>query len=96
VSWQAGFSSSDAVTRIRDRAARIWRPDRLQVLTDLKEPEYCAGVLNLSDKLAQKLKEMRAARTAETRSFAPAAAEHIFLARSTDDMEWREGELSAI
>jgi hypothetical protein len=61
--------------------------------TDLKEPAYFAGVINLSDKLAQKLKEMRAARVTGTRSSAPAAAEHIFLARSTDDMERREGEL---
>jgi TIR domain len=62
-------------------------------LTDLKEPAFFAGVINLSDKLARKLKEMRAARVAGTRSSRPAAAEYIFLARSTDDMETREGEL---
>jgi hypothetical protein len=62
-------------------------------LTDLKEPAYFAGVINLSDKLAQKLKELRAAHMAGTRSSAPVAGEHIFLARSTDDMETREGEL---
>jgi hypothetical protein len=62
-------------------------------LTDLKEPAYFAGIINLSDKLAQKMKEMRAARVAGTHSAAPAAAEHIFLARSTDDLETREGEL---
>jgi hypothetical protein len=60
---------------------------------DLQERAYGTVVLNLSDKLAQKLKEMRAARVTGTRSPAPAAAEHIFLARSTDDMEGREGEL---
>src|SRR5580704_16590446 len=62
-------------------------------LTDLKEPAYFPGVINLSDKLAQKLKELKAARVRGTRASAPAAAEHIFLARSTDDMERREGEL---
>ena len=36
---------------------------------------------------------MRAARTGAARSSAPAATEHIFLARSTDDMETREAEL---
>jgi hypothetical protein len=62
-------------------------------LTDLNERAYFAEVINLSDRLARQLKEMRAAQVAGTRSSAPAAAEHIFLARSTDDMEWREGEL---
>jgi hypothetical protein len=62
-------------------------------LTDLREPAYFAGVINLSDKLAQKLKELRAAHAAGTRSSAPAAEEHIFLARTTDDLEKREAEL---
>jgi len=60
---------------------------------DLQERAYGTVVLNLSDKLAQKLKEMKTARVTGTRSPAPAVAEHIFLARSTDDMETREGEL---
>ena len=62
-------------------------------LTDLKEPAYFAGVINLGDKLAQKLKEIRAARMAGDASSALAAVEHVFLARSTDDMETREAEL---
>src|SRR5215472_1457043 len=61
-------------------------------LTDLKEPAYFGGVINLADKLAQKLKEIRTARTGAPLS-ASAEAEHIFLARSTDDMETREAEL---
>jgi TIR domain len=62
-------------------------------LIDLKEPAYFAGVINLGDKLAQKLREIRAARTAGAPSSAPTATEHVFLARSTDDMETREAEL---
>ena len=56
-------------------------------LTDLKEPAYFAGVINLSDKLARKLKELRAAHVAGTRSSAASAPELVFLARSTDDLE---------
>jgi hypothetical protein len=62
-------------------------------LTDLKEQAYCASVINLADKLAQKLKEIKAARTAGTPSSAAHAIEHVFLARSTDDMEICEAEL---
>ena len=62
-------------------------------LTGFKEQAYFAGVINLGDKLAQKLKEMRAARTAGVSSSIPAAVEHVFLARSTDDVESRETEL---
>jgi hypothetical protein len=60
---------------------------------DLQERAYGTVVLNLSDRLAQKLKELRAAHVQGTRSSAPAELERIFLARSTDDMETREGEL---
>ena len=62
-------------------------------LADQKEPAYFTAVINLADKLAQKLKEIRAARTAGAPSSAPAEVEHVFLARSTDDMETREAEL---
>jgi hypothetical protein len=62
-------------------------------LTGLKEPAYFSAVINLADKLSQKLKEIRAAHTVGTPSSAIAAAEHVFLARSTDDMETREAEL---
>ena len=62
-------------------------------VTNLKEPAYFAGVINLADKLAQKLKDMRRARVAGPPSSATPAAEHIFLARSTDDLETREAEL---
>ena len=62
-------------------------------LTDLKEQAYFASVINLADKLAQKLKEIKVARTAGTPPSATAATEHVFLARSTDDMETREAEL---
>ena len=62
-------------------------------LTDLKEPAYFARVIDLADKLAQKLEEIRAAHTARTSSYAPAAVEPVFMARSTDDMETREAEL---
>jgi hypothetical protein len=62
-------------------------------LTNVKEPAYFAGVINLSDKLAQKLKEIRTARTPGPASSASPAVEHAFLARSTDDMETREAEL---
>jgi hypothetical protein len=62
-------------------------------LTHVDEPAYFDSVINLSDRLARKLREMRAAGTGGVRSFAPTAAEHIFLARSTDDMEAREAEL---
>jgi hypothetical protein len=64
-------------------------------LTDLKEPAYFAGVVNLGDKLAQKLKEIGSAHKAGAPSSAPAEAEHVFLARSTDDMETREAELAS-
>jgi len=62
-------------------------------LTDLKEQAYFAAVINLADKLSQKLKEIRTARIAGAPSSAPATVECVFLARSTDDMETREAEL---
>ena len=62
-------------------------------LTDMKEPAYFSEVINLSDKLAQKLKEIREARTAATSSSASPAMEHVFLAFSMEDMEAREREL---
>lgn len=62
-------------------------------LTNVNEPAYFAGVINLSDKLARKLTEMKAAPMGAGRSSALGLAEHIFLARSTDDMEAREAEL---
>lgn len=62
-------------------------------LTNLKESGYFAGVINLGDKLAQKLKEIRTVRTAGAWPSAGSTTEHIFLARSTDDLETREAEL---
>ena len=62
-------------------------------LTDLREPAYFASVIDLSDKLAQKLTELKATRAPGGHSSAVPAAEHVFLARSTDDMETREAEL---
>jgi hypothetical protein len=62
-------------------------------LTDLREPAYFASIINLGDKLAQKLKELKAARAPGGHSSAVPGAEHVFLARSTDDMETREAEL---
>ena len=62
-------------------------------LTGINEPAYFASVINLSDKLARKLSEMRAAHTGAAPSSAPMAGGNIFLARSTDDMETREAEL---
>jgi len=62
-------------------------------LTDVKERAYFAGVINLSDKLAQKLREIRVARQAGGHPAPSVAVEHVFLARSTDDMERREEEL---
>jgi hypothetical protein len=62
-------------------------------LTNLRERAYFASVINLSDKLGQKLKQMRAASAAEARASTPPAAKNIFIARATDDMETREAEL---
>ncbi|MDQ3584098.1 MAG: toll/interleukin-1 receptor domain-containing protein [Pseudomonadota bacterium] len=58
-------------------------------LPGVKEHAYLAGVINLSDRLARTLAEVKAARKPEARS----AAEYVFLARSTDDLETREEEL---
>ena len=109
VSLRAAFSSFAAATSIRRYLPpefgdligfKFWTQDndaggvtRPLGLTDLKEQAYFASVINLGDKLAQKLKEIRAARTVGTPSSAIAAIEHVFLARSTDDMETREAEL---
>ena len=46
-------------------------------LNDLKEPAYFAGVINLSDKLAQKLKEMKAARASGGALLRPGSSRHI-------------------
>jgi hypothetical protein len=73
--------------------AETGRVSRPLGMTSLKEPAYFDGVINLADKLAQKLKDMRAARVAGPSYSGPPAAEHIFLARSTDDLETREAEL---
>jgi hypothetical protein len=62
-------------------------------LADQKEPAYFTAVINLADKLSQKLKEIRTARTAGAPVSAPAEVEHVFVARSADDMETREEEL---
>jgi hypothetical protein len=62
-------------------------------LAGLKEPAYFAAVINLADKLSQKLNEIRAARTVGAPPSVPAEIEHVFLARSADDMETREAEL---
>jgi hypothetical protein len=62
-------------------------------LADAKERAYLAGVINLSDRLARTLQELKAARKPEARSAAAASAEYVFLARSTDDLETREEEL---
>ncbi|MGH7944858.1 MAG: toll/interleukin-1 receptor domain-containing protein [Opitutaceae bacterium] len=62
-------------------------------LPDVKEHAYLSGVINLSDRLARTLKEIKAARKPESRLAAAAAAEYVFLARSTDDLETREEEL---
>ena len=62
-------------------------------LSNLKEPAYFAGVINLGDKLARKLKAMRTVRTVAACSAPAPPPGHIFLARSTDDMESREAEL---
>jgi TIR domain len=61
-------------------------------LADQKEPAYFTAVINLADKLTQKLNEIRAARIGAPSSV-PAAVEHLFVARSADDMERREEEL---
>lgn len=62
-------------------------------LSDVKEHAYLSGVINLSDRLARTLKEIKAAKKPEAGSIAAAAAEYVFLARSTDDLETREDEL---
>ena len=58
-------------------------------LTDLKEPAYFAGVINLGDKLAQKLKEIRAARARSASSPGPARVERASPARPRDVMQVR-------
>jgi len=58
-----------------------------------KEPAYYRGILDLADKLAQKLEDIKVART-DGLSSASSAIEYVFLARSTDDMETREAELT--
>jgi hypothetical protein len=63
-------------------------------LADQKEPGYFAAVINLADKLAQKLKEIRAARMADAPVSALGEVEHVFLAHSAGDMEAREEELN--
>jgi len=60
---------------------------------DSKERAYLANVINLSDRLARTLKEITAIRKAGARSALSLATEHVFLARSTDDMETRGEEL---
>jgi hypothetical protein len=62
-------------------------------LTDGKEAGYLNGLFNLSDNLARKLKEMRAARTSPTEPGPSRSAEYVFVARSTEDLEPREEEL---
>src|SRR5262245_58561986 len=61
-------------------------------LSDVKERAYLAGVINLSDRLARTLQEIKAAQKTEARSAATSAA-YVFLARSTDDLETREEKL---
>jgi hypothetical protein len=62
-------------------------------LTGQKEPAYFTAVINLADKLSQKLKEIRAARMADAPVSVPPPSEHVFIARSAGDMETREEEL---
>jgi hypothetical protein len=63
-------------------------------LPDKNEPAYYSRILNLADKLSQKLNEIRAARTVGAPPPVPAEIEHVFLARSAGDMETREEELN--
>jgi hypothetical protein len=60
---------------------------------DAKEHAYLANVINLSDRLARTLKEIKAIRNVGVRSGSHMVAEYVFLARSTDDLETREEEL---
>jgi hypothetical protein len=60
---------------------------------DPKEHAYLANVINLSDRLARTLKEIRSARMVGAHSAPSVVTVHVFLARSTDDMETREEEL---
>jgi hypothetical protein len=62
-------------------------------LTDKNEPAYYSRILDLADKLSQKLNEIRAARTEGAPPSASAEIEHVFVARSAGDMETREDEL---
>ncbi|MBV8590985.1 MAG: toll/interleukin-1 receptor domain-containing protein [Acetobacteraceae bacterium] len=58
-----------------------------------KEQAYYTGIDNLSDKLAQVLKDLRAAQQQGQAPAQPLAGKRVFLARSTDDLEEREEEL---
>ncbi len=62
-------------------------------MSDSKEHAYLSNVINLSDRLARTLKEISATRKVGVRSASYVVTEHVFLARSTDDLETREEEL---
>jgi len=60
---------------------------------DTKERAYLASILNLSDRLAQTLRGIRANAGQRERENPEGSARGVFVARSTDDLEGREDEL---
>jgi len=59
---------------------------------DTNEPAYHSRLLNLSDKLVKKLRELDAPSKPEPRCLA-SSPDTVFIARSTDDLDAREEEL---
>ncbi|MGH8549845.1 MAG: hypothetical protein ACRERU_14820 [Methylococcales bacterium] len=53
-------------------------------LSGVKERAYLSGIINLSDRFARTLKEIKATQKPEAGSV---AADSVFLARSTDDLD---------
>jgi len=61
---------------------------------DMKEHAYTTMVINLSDRIARTLKQLRIERGVRNQAGTAAVTERIFVARSTDDLEGREEELN--